>query len=440
MKIIKHLLFIGVFSCVFVLASTNNANALSSTQIVPNPTSCQMPTDDYWKTHTSNFTSEHSSWFMAKMTNDSKDWWGSNPNNLMLFWTDGSYANTESQVLIDYNTSTQQYSLSVDTYTTIPIYLGPYSPTPNIFGAAGSSTGHNWLNVYTPYIEQVCAYGGNIVRTESYNNNNPEVPPSIDLIYQVNMSLSGSGSNFIAKYNGKTTDPTSDLLDPTTVRWNITDYNINDVTSPVGTKLMCETVDKPISENFTNTDCSFTRITGHRYAVIMGVFIGNATFDDFEYGDNIYNITYKMSSIELLNQNGIYNTDTTTCINSTVGGEIGFGNNCNSTVPGLQSFLDDCINENFPFIHVVECGNALYQTINILTFGHINFGNSFVQAPDCRQLVMLDDWLLLPDDYVLCPQFPSYIRDTITPFITLFLGTITVFWLGGVKSKESADV
>jgi len=410
MKLIKHLLFISVFACVFALSGANNASATAN--------------QGYWSCSIQDILS------------------GSGVQSLM-----SQYPESTTNYVVGYVTSSNSYYNN-----TYSLFFG-HSDIEMVDNGSGVSqiNNANWsvmlslntcnrIDLAGDPTQHLSMYGNLLNQITTVYYNGSIAPPSTDLTYQVNMSLTSAGNNFIASYSGKTTDPTSTIPDPTEVRWNVTDYDIIDQTSVIGTKLMCETMTKPITDHYTNADCTFTRITGHRYSVVMGVYLGNATQDNFDNGDQIYNIIYKMSSIELLNQSGTYSTDTTTCVNSTISGEIGFGNNCNSTIPGLQSYLDDCINVDFPYIHVVECSSALYQTIHILTFGHINFSNSFVQVPDCRQLVMLDDWMLLPDDYILCPQFPSYVRDTITPFITLFLGMITVLWLGKVKSDGGSDV
>jgi len=421
MKLIKHFLLISVFASVFALSGANNANALQ-----PSTPVCE-------------FYNHNRQYLIDQIPYQNiKDYLNNSSTPVIYSLSTADYFG-DNVPIIDFTYNGNGLNFYNDGVNKVRI-TGGSSQYQVYFNTDGSFGGLQENSIY-PYTYWKCVVDvSNVTYDPSYTGTNYSTPTATDLTYQVNMQLTGSNSNFIANYSGKTTDPTSTISDPTEVRWNVTDYDIVDETSVIGTKLMCETMTKPISENFTNADCSFTRITGHRYSVIMGVYLGNATQDNFDNGDQIYNITYKMSSIELLNQSGTYTTNTTTCVNSTIGGEIGFGNNCNSTIPGLQSYLDDCINVDFPYIHVVECSSALYQTIHILTFGHINFGNSFVQAPDCRQLVMLDDWMLLPDDYILCPQFPLYVRDTITPFITLFLGMITVLWLGKIKSDGGSDV
>lgn len=105
------------------------------------------------------------------------------------------------------------------------------------------------------------------------------------------------------------------------------------------------------------------------------------------------------------------------------------GDSCNSETgcqsETLESLINACMNEEFPFIHPEDCMDFLGHVLGLLSFDTIKVGNQWQPNTGCRTLVVLDDWLNYPGVQA-CPLFPSYIRDIVTPFITFLLGLITM--------------
>jgi len=94
----------------------------------------------------------------------------------------------------------------------------------------------------------------------------------------------------------------------------------------------------------------------------------------------------------------------------------------------VVDLFESCIDENFPFIHVQGCMNNMYTTINLLYFGEITFP-TFTFNPACQNLNTMDEWLGLPNNYQVCPQIPSTVRNIVTPFVAFMLGLVTMKFL-----------
>lgn len=90
--------------------------------------------------------------------------------------------------------------------------------------------------------------------------------------------------------------------------------------------------------------------------------------------------------------------------------------------------FEACVSETFPFIYPEECINNMYTVINLLAFGEVTFPN-FTYNPACQNLNTFDDWLGLPANYQVCPQFPSTVRNIVTPFVAFMLGLVTMKFL-----------
>lgn len=115
-----------------------------------------------------------------------------------------------------------------------------------------------------------------------------------------------------------------------------------------------------------------------------------------------------------------------------------------------MNLLESCLQEAFPFVNVPGCIANISVVVNLLSFGSIVFSNNWMSptggsgssiAPmslteSCYSLVVIDDWLSLPDDYQACPQIPSYVRNVTTPFVTFALGLLTITFLARNRGSE----
>lgn len=107
------------------------------------------------------------------------------------------------------------------------------------------------------------------------------------------------------------------------------------------------------------------------------------------------------------------------------------GNICNAIdTSDFSSLISQCVSETFPFLDIDACSRPIQSIARTLSFNKIQFANDWSGSSDCRNLVVLDEWLNLPSNYQVCPAFSSSVRDTITPFLTLLLGLLTIRFLG----------
>lgn len=79
-------------------------------------------------------------------------------------------------------------------------------------------------------------------------------------------------------------------------------------------------------------------------------------------------------------------------------------------------------------INPISCFSDFGSFVNSLSFGVVNLGNFQVNPNQCRQLVIIDDWILKPD-ITLCAKVPSYVRDVVTPIVTMVLSIFILTWL-----------
>lgn len=99
------------------------------------------------------------------------------------------------------------------------------------------------------------------------------------------------------------------------------------------------------------------------------------------------------------------------------------------TAGGLlkNEVFTSCFTETAPFVDFENCINNMADTVGMLSFGSIKFNNNWQFDSNCRELAVLGSWLGLEgSSKVICPQFPEYIRNVVTPFVTLLLGFITL--------------
>jgi len=106
------------------------------------------------------------------------------------------------------------------------------------------------------------------------------------------------------------------------------------------------------------------------------------------------------------------------------------------TPQGTQKYdiWDNCLTDTFPYFNMDSCWSATMSVYELLFTGKILFPNWTFDAT-CHSMNTLDDWLGLQSGYVLCPQFPANIRNTVTPFIAFLLGIVTI---GMIKRRTGS--
>lgn len=93
---------------------------------------------------------------------------------------------------------------------------------------------------------------------------------------------------------------------------------------------------------------------------------------------------------------------------------------------GLKTDLfEECISQEFPFIHYEGCYENVMRMLNMLSFSSLKI-NGWTYNAQCRQLTVLGGWLGTQPGQVICPNFSPQVRNTVTPFIAFFLG-LTMF-------------
>lgn len=95
---------------------------------------------------------------------------------------------------------------------------------------------------------------------------------------------------------------------------------------------------------------------------------------------------------------------------------------------GSQDLMEDCVVEEFPWINISGCISNLGIVINAISFGFMGISNDWGASTSCRNLSVLGGWINAPGQQV-CPFFPSYVRDVVTPFVTFMLGLLMVRFL-----------
>lgn len=86
------------------------------------------------------------------------------------------------------------------------------------------------------------------------------------------------------------------------------------------------------------------------------------------------------------------------------------------------------------------CWDNVLMALNMLSFGIIKLPNSLgPNVPDeCRNLTVLNSWLHI-DNPRVCPAFPKTVRDIITPFISVSLGLLMIYYLTKRRARISDD-
>lgn len=105
------------------------------------------------------------------------------------------------------------------------------------------------------------------------------------------------------------------------------------------------------------------------------------------------------------------------------------------TRAGLQKIdlFEACMKSDFPWVDPEACLNNVYVVINMLYFGQVALPN-FTFDPSCRNLVMMDEWLGLPNNYQVCPQIPAFVRNVTTPFVAFMLGLVTLGFIKKIRT------
>lgn len=94
----------------------------------------------------------------------------------------------------------------------------------------------------------------------------------------------------------------------------------------------------------------------------------------------------------------------------------------------IETF-EQCILDEAPYIDLNGCMSSFGKVVNMLSFGLINFDrDTWTSTDECYNLVVLHNWLHLKQSQV-CPAFSPMVRNTVTPFITFFMGLIIASWI-----------
>lgn len=197
-------------------------------------------------------------------------------------------------------------------------------------------------------------------------------------------------------------------------------YIINDKNM----KLQSTTESPPIKEN---TMCMFaysvkmedgSESTGQIGEQSHETCTDEINFDVFEYGD--YKITF--STFDDLNNDGIYNQIEENTGNKTKEVKVDGGIH-DSTTQSFNDLMAECINDQAPFIHLDKCTQVAGKLLSMMTFNKSYFGTQWTTNDECRNLVVLGNWIGVGHK-TICPMFPQSIRNIVSPFVTLLLGLI----------------
>lgn len=101
----------------------------------------------------------------------------------------------------------------------------------------------------------------------------------------------------------------------------------------------------------------------------------------------------------------------------------------------IRETVEDCITSSFPFVDINGCISNLELLLNSLSFGAIKFPKWEFDTSGCRTLGTIGDWINVPSSSrTVCPQFPSSVRNIVTPFVTFVIGATI---LGAIATKSS---
>jgi len=95
--------------------------------------------------------------------------------------------------------------------------------------------------------------------------------------------------------------------------------------------------------------------------------------------------------------------------------------------------FNDCLLDEFPFVDLPGCISNINIYIRMLTFGTLFTGIEWRSGVGCYQLTVIGDWLNL-NDKTVCENFPSHVKNAVSPFIAFGFGLIITTFI--VKRGE----
>lgn len=312
---------------------------------------------------------------------------------------------------------------------------------PNIGGNVRYSIDNNGNITLDCWVDQVTMFNRGIVSsTLDYENRNLNkilfntFPINYPPDYEGLVPPTNLPSNLLTLYPRISID----ISDERTVRPQF----VGGFTTDEGDLVM---IDDPDYLIFTLTDENEQIITPSDYQMYLPYYenvpMGNyKIFADAVYTDGTEN-EYDFQTTEFLFQ--VTNEGYTIWFNEGENAYCSVRNgtewNCNISQPYQDPVLitgepadiwseNACFLETFPFVDVPACLANMEILINLLSFKTLDFNNNWTGSNNCRNLVVLGDWINLPA-YQVCPQFSQTIRSIITPFVTFALGLITVMFL-----------
>lgn len=103
-----------------------------------------------------------------------------------------------------------------------------------------------------------------------------------------------------------------------------------------------------------------------------------------------------------------------------------------------QTSLQDCFQGDIPFVFDINaCMEHFSSIFSLLSFGQIKLGDSWNYGnTGCGYLTVLHDWLGLPNGTQICPQFSETIRNTVTPFLSVLLGLVTLGFISRLDNNK----
>lgn len=266
----------------------------------------------------------------------------------------------------------------------------------------------------------------NITYPPGYNGEDipgelPIIPKDLD--YWLDFTYTNTTDQIIANYVGKKTSPVSSLSDPKWVWWTL----YKDAPNTTDGENVCEITElatKPF--NLIDSCPDLDIDNSATYYLRAGV----NPIDNPHIQRPDYNITY-LFSVFVIDFSKPSQGTTLDCVPGATGPS--FGVVC--AEPKVIDFTQ-CFTDSFPFVDPFACADNFVLIFSLLTTGSTITGvPRWGFDPTCKSLNTFDEWLNLPSGYVVCPQFPSAIRNIVTPFIAFLLGIVT---LGFISRHNSA--
>lgn len=113
---------------------------------------------------------------------------------------------------------------------------------------------------------------------------------------------------------------------------------------------------------------------------------------------------------------------------------LDFSLNPQGTLNNTSEF-DLCMKPDFPFMDLKACVDNFETIVNMLAFGQLKLGNTWIfETGQCRSINFIGGWLHLNNKYI-CPIFPNYVRDTVTPFVTFLLGLLSLQFISRLRRE-----